>query len=256
MRGLHNKVAIIAGAVPDNIGGATAIRLAEEGSHVVVADLNGDGAAELAERIRQAGGSAHAEQVDVTSETSVQALVAATVSRFGGVDGLFNVAADLSRRTLGTDTDVLRISDETFRRTIDVSLMGYLYATRHVLPIMVERGGGSIVNTMSAAVWMAEPIRVAYSATKAAVAALTRHTATVAGRQGVRCNAIAPGTVRTPANVASMTPEEVDRQLATVRSPRLGVPEDIAAMVAFLFSDDASWINGQTIVVDGGAILR
>jgi NAD(P)-dependent dehydrogenase (short-subunit alcohol dehydrogenase family) len=103
---------------------------------------------------------------------------------------------------------------------------------------------------------MAEPIRVSYAAAKSGVEALTRHVATIGGKRGVRSNAIAPGTVRTAANVANMTDLEVEKQIAAVRSPRLGQPEDIAAAVAFLFSDDASWINAQTILVDGGAIIN
>jgi NAD(P)-dependent dehydrogenase (short-subunit alcohol dehydrogenase family) len=261
MRGLKEKVAVIAGGSGENIGAFTAVRLAEEGCKVVVADLDATGAEAVAARINAAGGQAVGSWVNVADEDSYRELVAFAVHTFGGVDGLFNVAADPARGQHGgadgrPDLDVLEIDNEIWQRTFDVTLTGYMYGIRHVLPVMIERGGGSIVNTMSAAVWMAEPRRVAYASAKAGVAALTRHTATIGGKRGVRCNAIAPGTVRTPHNISAMTPEEVDRQIAATRSTRLGKPDDIAAMVAFLFSEDGSWINGQTIVVDGGAVLR
>lgn len=256
MRGLNDKIALIAGAAPGNIGAATAHRLSQEGSTVVVADLNLAAAQAVAEDITAAGGTARAHWVDISSEDAFASLIDFTVAEFGGVDSLFNVAADLSANNLGRDTDVLTVPIDVWQHTIDVSLTGYFFGIRHVLPHLIERGGGSIVNTLSAAVWMAEPVRVSYSTTKAALAALTRHVATIAGKDGVRCNAVAPGTVLTAANLANLSDEGRAEQLKTVRSPRLGEPEDIAAMVAFLHSDDAAWINAQTIIVDGGAILR
>jgi NAD(P)-dependent dehydrogenase (short-subunit alcohol dehydrogenase family) len=257
MRGLAGKVCIVAGGAPGNIGGATAQRLLEEGAKVVVGDLNADAAMALADQLTPLGdivGTA----VDISQEESFKNLIEVAVDRFGTVDSLFNVAADLSAATIGADSShtALDIPIEVWQHTIDVTLTGYLFGIRAALPIMLEKGSGSIVNTMSAAVWMAEPVRVAYASAKSGVEALTHHIATIAGKQGVRCNAIAPGTVRTAANIATMTPDEVEKQIAAVRSPRLGTTEDIAAAVAFLFSEDASWINGQTLLIDGGAIIR
>jgi NAD(P)-dependent dehydrogenase (short-subunit alcohol dehydrogenase family) len=254
MRGLRDKVVIVAGGVPGNIGGGTAQRLAEEGARVVIGDLNEAGAQALADQIKSAGGEAIGRALDISDESSFARLVEFAAGEYGRLDGLYNVAADLSAGNLGRDTDVLSVPIEVWQRTIDVTLSGYMYGIRHAMPVMIAGGGGSIVNTMSTAVWMAEPVRVSYSSTKAALAALTRHAATVGGKQGVRCNAVAPGTVLTEANLRSL-PEEIRRQqLADLPSPRLGTPADIAAMIAFLLSDDAEWINGQTIVVDGGAV--
>jgi len=185
-------------------------------------------------------------------------MIDTAVRKLGGIHTLFNVAADLSPGTIGADSshDVTNIPVEVWRRTLDVNLTGYMLTTRYALPHMFAAGSGSIVNTMSAAAWMAEPVRVAYSAAKAGVAALTRHTATIGGKQGVRCNAIAPGTVLTESVLRVLPAAERERQLADIPSTRLGTPEDIAALVAFLASDDGAWINGQTLSVDGGLTKR
>lgn len=258
MRGLDGKVSVIAGAAPGNIGAATALRLSAEGARVVVADLHLAAAEAVADTIQSAGGEAMPVRVNIADEASFAALLRSAAERFGGIDHLFNVAADLSPDTIGADStnDITTLSVAAWQRTIDVTLTGYMYGTRHALPLMRARGGGSIVNTMSAAVWMAEPIRAAYSAAKAGIAALTRHTARIAGKQGVRCNAVAPGTVLTASLLRTLPDAERTRQLAEIASPRLGLPEDVAAAVAFLFSDDGAWVNGQVISVDGGLTMR
>lgn len=258
MRGLDGKVSVIAGAAPGNIGGATAHRLSSEGARVVVADLNEDAARALAEEIKSAGGEAVAVTLDISVEESVKELLAKANESFGGVDHLFNVAADLSPATIGADStnDVTTLPVEVWQRTIDVTLTGYMFGIKHAMPMMVARGGGAIVNCLSAAVWMAEPVRSAYSTAKSGAEALTRHTARIGGRQGVRCNAIAPGTVLTEANLRTLPAEIREQQLADLPSTRLGKPEDIAAAVAFLFSDDGEWVNGQALSIDGGLIMR
>jgi NAD(P)-dependent dehydrogenase (short-subunit alcohol dehydrogenase family) len=253
MRGLKGKVALVAGAAPGNIGAATAIRLAEEGTAVVAADLNEAAARAVADEIQALGGKAIARSFDITDEASYKELVGDTVKEFGRLDGLFNVAADLSPATLSQDTDVLSVSLDVWRHTIDVTLSGYMYGIRHALPIMIDQGGGAIVNTMSTSVWMGEDTRVAYQSAKAGLYGLSRHTATLGGKHGVRCNSVAPGVILTGAALANTTEEYRNEMLASVRSDRLGVPEDLAAMVAFLFSDDGAYVNGQTILVDGGA---
>ncbi|SIN41138.1 SDR family NAD(P)-dependent oxidoreductase [Micromonospora cremea] len=253
MRGLKDKVALVAGAAPGNIGGATAIRLAEEGMLVVAADLNQAAAQTVVDDITAAGGTAVAQGFDITNEESYRDLITFTVDRFGGLYGLFNVAADLSPRNIGRDSDVTSVPVDVWKHTIDVTLTGYMYGIRYALPIMMKNGGGSIVNTMSSAVWLGEPERVAYQAAKSGLIGLTRHTATLGGRHGVRTNLVSPGVVLTGAALETTTEEFRGQMLATVRSPRLGKPEDLAAMVAFLFSDDGAYINGQSLLVDGGA---
>jgi NAD(P)-dependent dehydrogenase (short-subunit alcohol dehydrogenase family) len=255
MRGLRNKVGIVAGAAPGNIGGATAKRLAEEGMAVVVADLNEAAAQALADEIAAAGGLVAARRLDIADEESFAGLIAFTVERFGGLDGLSNVAADLSLNTLGRDSDVTTVPIDVWQRTIDITLTGYMFGIRHALPRMIERGGGAIVNMTSSEVWLGEDTRVAYQTAKSGLIGLSRHTATLGGRHGVRCNLVAPGFTLTSSALLNTTEEYRAQMLAEVRSTRLGVPEDTAAMVAFLMSDDGAWINGQTILVDGGANL-
>ena len=258
MRGLANKVSIVAGASPGGIGAAAASRLAAEGSSVVVADLRESSAARIAEEIQDAGGEAIACGVDISSEQSYAALIATAERHFGGADCLFQVAADLSPATIGVDgaSDVTTIPTDVWNRTLDVNVTGYMHGAKAAIPAMLKRGGGSIVNTMSAAAWLAQPTRPAYATSKLAIEALTRHIAAAFGQQGVRCNAVAPGLVLTETAARVASPDERERQLHDLPSPRLGQPEDVAAMVAFLFSDDAEWINGQTIRVDGGRVMR
>jgi NAD(P)-dependent dehydrogenase (short-subunit alcohol dehydrogenase family) len=253
VRGLKDKVIIIAGAAPANIGGATAIRLAEEGAIVVAADLNQAAAQTVVDQIVAAGGTAVARGFDITDEASFKGLVDFTVVEYGRLDGLFNVAADLSAATIGQDSDVMTVSLDVWQRTIDVTLTGYMYGVRHALPVMIANGGGSIVNTMSSSVWMGESNHVSYQSAKSGLVGLTRHAATVGGKHGVRTNLLSPGVILTGAALATTTEEWRAEILEGVRSPRLGEPEDIAAMVAFLLSDDGAYVNGQSILVDGGA---
>jgi len=255
MRGLRGKVAIVAGAAPGSIGGATAVRLAEEGMAVVAADLDESAVRAVVDEIRAWNGMAIARSFDITDEASYHELVDFTAKEFGGLDALFNVAADLSAQNIGRDSTVMSVSLEVWQHTIDVTLTGYMYGIRHALPLLIERGGGSIVNTSSSSVWIGEAEHVAYQAAKSGLTGLTRHTATVGGKHGVRCNLLAPGIVLTQTALRATTDEFRAQALASVRSPRLGVPEDIAGMVAFLFSEDGAYVNGQTILVDGGANL-
>ena len=255
MRGLRDKVAIVAGGAPGNIGGATAIRLAQEGMKVVVGDLNAAAAQLVADVIKSSGGYAIARGFDITDESAYKSLIEFTARELGGLDALFNVAADLSSQTIGRDTDVLSVPHDVWQRTIDVTLSGYMYGIRHALPLLIQRGGGAIVNTMSSEVWMGETQRVAYQTAKSGLIGLNRHTATLGGKHGVRSNIVAPGVTLTGAALKILTEEYRNQILGSVRSPRLGLPEDIAGMVAFLFSDDGAYVNGQTILVDGGANL-
>jgi NAD(P)-dependent dehydrogenase (short-subunit alcohol dehydrogenase family) len=255
MRGVQDKVAIVAGAAPGNIGGATALRLAQEGMRVTAADFNEAAAQAVVDEIKAAGGSAVARKFDINEEESYQELVDFTAKEFGGLDRLFNVAADLSAGTLARDSDVMSVPIDVWQHTIDVTLTGYMYGVRHALPLLIARGGGSIVNTSSSSVWMGEPEHVAYQTAKSGLVGLTRHTATLGGKRGVRCNLVAPGVILTKTALRATTEKFRNEILAAVRSPRLGAAEDIAAMVAFLFSDDGAYVNGQTILVDGGAHL-
>jgi NAD(P)-dependent dehydrogenase (short-subunit alcohol dehydrogenase family) len=255
MRGLKGRVAVVAGGA-GGIGTATSLRLAEEGASVVVADLDEAAAAGVAKRISEAGGLAVSCGTDISNEADVTALLELAHSTYGGLDIVHANAADLSPDNISRDTNAVEIPLEVFDRTIHVNVRGHLLCARHAIPIMVDRGGGAIVFTASAAAFIGEPERPAYAMGKSALTALVRHIASRWGKQGIRANAIAPGLVLTEGVQANLTPEFRDYAMRGTRSGRLGRPEDIAAMVAFLASDDGEWINGQTISVDGGASMR
>jgi NAD(P)-dependent dehydrogenase (short-subunit alcohol dehydrogenase family) len=165
-------------------------------------------------------------------------------------------AADLSPGVIGRDRDVVSIPMEVVDRTLEVNARGHLLCARHAIPPLLERGGGALVFTTSAAAFIGSPERPAYAMAKSAICALVRHIASRWGKEGIRANAVAPGLVLTEDARSSLSQESRDHALQVTRSPRLGMPEDIAAMVAYLASDDGSWINGQIISVDGGAVLR
>jgi NAD(P)-dependent dehydrogenase (short-subunit alcohol dehydrogenase family) len=246
---------VVAGGA-GGIGTATSLRLAEEGARVVVGDLDEAAATDVAGRITAGGGTAIAVQFDVADDDSVGDLISAAVGAFGGVDACHANAADLSVPVIMGDTDALDVDLDIWDRTMQVNLRGFLLCTRHVVPQLVQRGGGAIVYTSSAASFVGEPARPSYAAAKSGVNALMRHVASKWGKQRIRANAIAPGLVVSD-QMSEVIPKEMqERTLKGTRSWRLGHPRDIAAMVAFLVSEDGEWINGQVISVDGGVTLR
>ena len=255
MRGLKDKVAVVAGGA-GGIGTATSLRLAEEGVKVVVGDLDGQAAASVAKEITDAGGQAVPVAFDIGDEEAVRTLVTMAVGEFGGLDILHANAADLSAPTIGLDSEVTSIDLDVFDRTIHINLRGHLLCARHGVPALLERGGGALVFTSSVAAFAGEPERPSYAMAKSGINALVRHVASRWGKQGIRANGIAPGLVLTDALWNSIDTAFRDRVLKGTRSSRLGTPKDIAAMVAFLASDDGAWVNGQVISVDGGTILR
>lgn len=255
MRGLTDKVVVIAGG-GSGIGEATAIRLAEEGARVVVGDLATDNAESVAAGIRGSGGNAVACGFDISIDESVAALMAAAVDEFGGVDLLHANAADMTEAAILSDTDALDVDLAVFDRTIAVNLRGFLLCTRHAIPRMLERGGGAIVYTSSATAHVGEPQRPSYGISKSGINALMRHVSARWGREGIRANCVAPGMVLSKTLLENSEPEFRDFALSLGRVDRLGEPEDIAAAVAFLMSDDAGWITAQVISVDGGSTVR
>nr|WP_025291557.1 SDR family oxidoreductase [Sphingomonas sanxanigenens] len=251
MRRLEGKVAVVAGA--GGIGTATAERLAAEGCAVMLGDLDGASAVTAAAAIETTGSPCAGMAYDAADDDAVAGLVAAAVDRFGRLDFMHANAANM--RAIREDGDAMTLSLDTFDATVAVNMRGTLSCARHALPHLVANRGAFVVTSSSAA-HMGEPERVAYAMTKAAVNALVRHIASRWGKEGVRANAIAPGMVLTAQIKQSMPQEFQDRVLAAHRHWRLGESEDIAAMVAMLFSPDGEWINGQVIAVDGGASLR
>lgn len=253
MRGLKDKVFVIAGG-GSGIGAATAQRLAEEGARVVIGDYSAGNAGQVAAQLEAAGARALGLRFDMVNEDSVRALMAAAVEHFGGLDGVHVNAADVA--ILQSDTDAETLPMEVFDRTMAVNLRGHLLCTRHALPELLKRGGGSLVYTSSASAFMGEPQRLAYAISKNGLHGIVRHVATRWGKQGVRANAVAPGLVMTEPARAMLTAEQREAVLGITRSTRLGEPRDIAAAVAFLLSDDGEWINGQVMSVDGGVTMR
>ncbi len=243
-----DKVAIVTGAA-QGIGEAYAQALAARGAHVVVADLNDELAAAVAEKINADGGSALAVRVDVADPASAQAMADATVARFGGIDLLVNNAAIYGDMKF----DVLLAVDwDYYKHFMAVNMDGALVCTRAVYKAMRRRGGGAIVNQSSTAAWTYSGF---YGLAKAGVNALTQQLAHELGGQGVRVNAIAPGPIDTAAT-RNAVGELVEPIVAQLAIKRLGTPDDLVGMCLFLLSDEARWITGQVFNVDGGQVFR
>jgi NAD(P)-dependent dehydrogenase (short-subunit alcohol dehydrogenase family) len=255
MRGLDGKTFIVAGGAT-GIGAGTAERLASEGAFVTVGDINITGAKATVERITTAGGRAIAVEFDLAHEQSIQYLVDCTIDAFGPIHGLHNVGADLSDNNLGRDTTVLDTDLDVWHRTLDVNLLGYVRTTRAVLPHLLKQGAGSIVNTSSGGSLGTDPMHVAYNATKAAVNQLTRHVANNWGAKGIRCNAVMPGLVMGETQEHQNDQQLQQMFLMAAKTTRLGRPADLAAVIAFLLSDDAEWINGQVWYIGGASHMR
>jgi NAD(P)-dependent dehydrogenase (short-subunit alcohol dehydrogenase family) len=246
------KVAIVTGG-GGTIGRATARLLAAEAAAVTVADLDPDTAGAVAAEIEAAGGTARSQAVDVTAPDAVAAMVHDTVAAYGGLDVLHNNAAAIALN--GRDQDVVTMELDTWHRVLDVNLTGPMLGCRFAIPAMLDRGGGAIVNTASAAAFYGSTTLAAYGTSKAGLVALTRYVATAYGDRGIRCNAVAPGVVVDRAAQESLggpTGETLRRYTRGHLVGRLGFPEEIAAAVAYLASDDAAFVTGETLRIDGG----
>lgn len=247
MKGLKDKVAFISGGA-GGIGTATAERLIAEGAKVAVADLDEGAAIALADRL---GDAALGLGVDIGDEASINKAIDAAHAHFGRLDILFNNAALTSPAVMSADTNVTDIPLATWNQTLQVNLTGFMLCCRRAIPIMAAAGGGTIVNTSSGSGLLADASRVAYGASKAGVISLTQYVATQHGKDGIRCNAIAPGPIAAP-HLRAFAGEIFDIVERHMPIPKMGTPEDAAALVAFLASDDSRYINGQVIAIDGG----
>ncbi len=250
-RRLEGKVAIVTGSA-SGIGRQCAIALALEGASVVVADLDVDGAERVSSHIIDQGGLAHAVAADMGDPESVRTLVEQAVALFGGLDILHNNAA-ATHLAATRDLNVDDMDPEVWESTMRINLTGTMLATKFSLPHLVAAGGGSIVNTSSGASLGGDFGHTAYGVSKAAINALTRYTAAQYGKAGVRCNAIAPGLIVTPASADNYAGPNGEMMLRHHLTPRLGLPADIASMLVYLCSSDAGFVTGQIISVDGGA---
>jgi NAD(P)-dependent dehydrogenase (short-subunit alcohol dehydrogenase family) len=248
MRRFEGRSVFVSGAA-SGIGRATAERFGREGGRVACADVNLRGADETASTIRAAGGEAIALPCDVTSPGAVTEAIAEAVRRHGGLHTLANVAGiGFFRRT--TETTL-----EEWSRMIAVNLTGQFLTCKEAIP-HVLKAKGAIVNTGSVAGLKSHPYSAAYCASKGGVVQLTRALAVEYGRKDVRINCVCPGGVETPLIGQFTLPEGVSQAALTRIMPlgRMGRPEEVAGTIAFLASDDATYINGATIVVDGGMI--
>lgn len=255
MRGLAGKKIIIAGGAT-GIGAATAERLGSEGVSVVVGDINADGARATAQRITDNGGTAVPIEFDFASESSINDLIEKSVSELGGLDGLYNVGADLSDATFGNDLHLLEMDVAVWKRTFEVNIIGYALSCKAVIPYLLEQGGGVIVNTSSAGATNTTDTSPAYSASKAAIGTLTRHVSATWGAKGIRCNAVAPGIVMTEKFLSLDTAGLIEYSKMFLKVPELAEPADIASVVAFLLSEDSSYVSGQVWSANGGWVFR
>jgi 3-oxoacyl-[acyl-carrier protein] reductase len=247
---LDGKVAIVTGAAR-GIGAATARRLAEEGARVTVADLDAEGAEKTAAQISTGGKEAAGVPVDVADPTQVQNMVDRTLARFGRLDILVNNAGILR------DNLLFKMSDDDWDRVLAVHLRGAFLCARAAQKPMVEQKSGRIISVSSTSA-LGNRGQVNYSAAKAGLQGLTRTLAIELGQFGITANAVAPGFIdtdmtRSTAARLGLTPEQM-RDALKDRIPlrRVGQPSEVASVIAFLASDDASYVNGQVIYVAGG----
>lgn len=243
---LKDRVAIVTGGA-SGIGRATAILFAREGARLVICDLDDAKGNELPRVIHATGSEATYVHADVTKAGDVDAVVARTLAHFGRLDILVNNAG------ISSGDSILDIDEPTWDRNLDVVLKGPYLFTRAALPSMLARGRGAIVNiaSVNGLLGLGED---AYSAAKAGLINLTRNVAVRYGRHGIRANVICPGSVRTPiwAETLAKTPDVFERLTAWYPLGRVGEAEDIAHAALFLASDEASWITGAVLPVDGG----
>lgn len=251
MHRLEGRVAIVTGG-GGGIGSAVARRLAAEGAKVAVADLFEDAARRAAEPLGESG---FAVQFDAGDAGSVKAMVEATVARFGKLDILHNNAAMTDPAKHPQDRTAIDTPLEIWREILDVNLTGYMLGCRYALPHMIAGGGGAIINTASNSGTAGDLARIAYGTSKGGIITLTRYIATQHGKQNIRCNSIAPGVVLTEALEKTVPglKEIIKRHILT---PEFGTPDDIAALVAFLASDEARYITGENISISGGGLVH
>lgn len=253
MKRLNGHTILIAGG--GGIGAGLARRYTTEGANVVLGDIDLDGAEAVADEIRVAGGSIVATYLDGGSEDAVDAAAALAVSQFGGIDGLHVNYANFADGD--AEKGVGELPLEAFEESFRVNLIGTIMCVRAVLPSMLGRGRGSIVFTTSASAWLGEPVRPAYAMSKSALTALMRHVASRYGERGIRANCVSPGLIihdRFPQELKEMM--EATSLQRTLQKKRLGAPEDIAAAGAYLLSEDAAYVTGQILAVDGGVTMR
>ena len=245
---LDGKVCVITGA-GGGMGREAAVLFTSEGAKVCAADVLLDAAEETVEACAE--GAAFAARVDVADEASVEAMMAATAENYGGIDVLYNNAGI----SPADDASILDTSVESWQRVQDVNAKGVFLCCKHGIPRLLERGGGSIVNVASfVAIVGAATSQISYTASKGAVLSMTRELAVQFAREGIRVNALCPGPVETPLllSIYGSDPAAKERRRVHWPTGRLAQPREIVNAALFLASDESSYVNGATFVVDGG----
>lgn len=248
MKRVENKVALITGGA-SGIGLSAATLLAKEGAKVVIADYNLEGAKELAAELVKEGYEAAAVFLDAGDAKSIEAAVEFTVEQYGTLTVLFN---NVGSTNIRKDLDVVNIDLDEWDRLVNINLKSVLLGSRYAIPHMQKAGGGSIINTASMAAFASDQIRAAYGATKAGVVNLTRSIATQYGKDKIRCNAIAPGLILTPAAKNNMPDDLLDIFTKYNALPYNGEADDIGHAVVYLASDESKFMTGQTLQIEGG----
>jgi NAD(P)-dependent dehydrogenase (short-subunit alcohol dehydrogenase family) len=254
---LDGKVAIVTGGA-SGFGRATVLRFAREGARVVLVDLDEPRGRGVVDEVRAAGSDADLVVGDVSQLAVAEEVVQAALGGFGRLDVLVNNAGIVQ----GDDRDTWDTTEEKWDRVLQVNLRSVFVCSKAAIPVMLERGGGSIVNVASIAASVCTG-GAAYAASKGAILSYTRHTARELARRGVRVNAVSPGFMRTPMTTGEREGLDEAAQEARVTGfaahlpmKRMGAMDDIADAILFLASDEASYITGQEVIVDGGYVVR
>jgi 3-oxoacyl-[acyl-carrier protein] reductase len=253
---MSNRVVIVTGGAA-GIGRATARRFAADGARVAVWDVKAEGSAALCDELRETGGDAHFQQVDVTDAAAVEAAMAEMIGRWGRIDVLVNNAGIVRDSLLVRWKDgrqVAEMSEHDFDAVVAVNLKGVFLCGRAVVPHMIAGGGGVILNASSVVAHHGTFGQTNYAATKAGVISMTQTWARELGRHGIRVNAVAPGFIDTEM-VKAMPERFLTAMLEHTPIGRMGRPEDIAEAYFWLASDAASFVHGAVLQVDGGLVV-
>lgn len=245
---LKGKKAIITGGA-GGFGRETALRFVKEGAEVTLVDTNFEGARQVVAEIEAAGGVGHAFAMDVTQEDQVKSTVADALKVMGNIDILINTAG------FGRSANIQDVTLEMFQQSMNVNTTGIFLCCREVIPHMIERQYGKIVNIASICAQTGRKVSVDYAASKSAVVGITRALALQVAKDGINVNAIAPGPVATPLFKKNYTHERMLELMSTIPYKRLGTTTDIANLFLFLASDESEWITGECIAINGGAFM-
>lgn len=252
MKGISGKVAIVTGGA-SGIGAAACRRFVEEGARVAIGDIDGERAEALAKEL---GKDALPVRFDAGDPASVERLVAKTVEKFGRLDFLYNNAAIMSHDVVIRDTNPVDIEFEVWDMVQRVNVRGYLAGCKYAIPHMLRQGGGSIVMTASGSGQRGDISNIAYGCSKAAIICMAKYVATQYGKRGIRCNAINPGLVRTEGGKKNVFGPILDIVSRNHLTPYVGQGSDIGDVAVFLCSEEARFITGQDINVDGGIMAH